>query len=61
VHTDWLLALPGVIGTAVGLSDGERCIKVLVADSNADTRRRIPDRLEGCRVVVEVTGIMRPR
>lgn len=60
-HTDSLLALPGVVGTAVALCEGERCIKVLVADSSADTRRRIPDRLEGYRVVVEVTGIIRPR
>jgi hypothetical protein len=60
-HTDSLLTLPGVVGTAVGLCDGERCIKVLVADSNADTRRRIPDKLEGYRVVIEVTGIIRPR
>ena len=60
-HTDSLLALPGVVGTAVGWCDGERCIKVLVADSNANTRRQIPDRLEGYRVVVEVTGIIRPR
>ena len=60
-HTDALLALPGVVGTAVGLCDGERCIKVLVADANADARRRIPDRLDGYRVVVEVTGIIRPR
>lgn len=55
-HTDSLMALPGVTGTAIGLCDGVRCIKVLVADSNPDTRARIPSRLEGYRVVVEVTG-----
>ena len=60
-HRDSLLALPGVVGTAVALCDGERCIKVLLADSNPDTRGRIPDRLEGYRVVVEVTGPIRPR
>jgi hypothetical protein len=60
-HTDALLALPGVVGTAVGLCDGERCIKVLLADANPDTRSRIPPRLEGYRVVVEVTGTIRPR
>ena len=60
-HSDSLMALPGVVGAAVGLCDAERCIKVLVADSNPDTRRRIPARLEGYRVVVEVTGIIRPR
>jgi hypothetical protein len=60
-HTDSLMALPGVVGTAIALCDGERCIKVFLADSNADTRSRIPPRLEGYRVVVEVTGTIRPR
>lgn len=60
-YTDSLMALPGVVGTAIGLCEGERCIKVLVADSNPATRRRIPDRLEGYRVLVEVTGTITPR
>jgi hypothetical protein len=60
-HTDSLLALPGVVGTAVGLCDGQPCIKVMVADTNAGTRARIPARLESYRVVVEVTGAIRPR
>jgi hypothetical protein len=59
-HTDSLMALPGVVGTAIGLCDGERCIKVLLADSSSDTKARIPDRLEGYRVVAEVTGTIRP-
>jgi hypothetical protein len=60
-HNDSLMALPGVVGTAIGLSDGERCIKVLVADSNVAAKTRIPARLEGYRIVVEVTGTIRPR
>jgi hypothetical protein len=60
-HSDSLMALPSVVGTAVGLCEGERCIKVLLADSNPDTQRRIPARLEGYRVVVEVTGTIKPR
>ena len=60
-HTDSLMALPGVVGTAIGLCEGERCIRVLVADSNPATKRRIPDRLEGYRVLVEVTGTITPR
>ena len=60
-HSDSLMALPGVVGTAIGLCDGERCIKVLVADSNPDTKKRIPDRLDGYRVLVEVTGTIKPR
>jgi len=55
------MMLPGVVGTAVGLCDGQRCIKVLVADSSAAAKARIPERLEGYRVVVEVTGVIRPR
>lgn len=60
-HTDSLMALPGVVGTAVGLCEGQRCIKVLVADSSAETTRRVPTRLEGYPVVVEVTGTVTPR
>jgi hypothetical protein len=60
-HTDSLMALPGVVGTAIGLCDGERCIKVFLADSTPDTKSRIPARLEGYRVVTEVTGTIRPR
>ena len=60
-HTDSLLALPGVVGTAIALCDGERCIKVFLADSNPATRSRIPARLDGYRVVTEVTGAIRPR
>jgi len=55
-HNDSLLALPGVVGTAIGLCDGARCIKVLVADSSAATKAKIPLRLEGYRVVVELSG-----
>ena len=60
-HTDALMALPGVVGTAIGVCDGERCIKVLLADSTAATKSRIPSRLESYRVVTEVTGTFRPR
>ena len=60
-HTDSLMALPGVAGTAIALCDGERCIKVFLADSSPASKGRIPSRLEGYRVVVEVTGTIRPR
>jgi hypothetical protein len=60
-HTDSLMALPGVVGTAVGLCEGQRCIKVLLADASPDTKRRIPSRLEGYRVVVEVAGTIKPQ
>ena len=60
-HTDSLMALPGVVGTAIGLCDGVPCIRVFLADANAAARRRIPEQLEGYPVKVEVTGPIRPR
>src|SRR2546426_8516042 len=60
-HTDSLMALPGVVGTAIGLCDGAPCIRVFLAASGAAARRRIPTQLEGYPVKVEVTGPIRPR
>ena len=61
LHTDSLMALPGVVGTAIGVCDGAPCIRVFLADSSAAVRKRIPERLEGHPVRAEVTGIVRPR
>src|SRR2546428_2101481 len=60
-HTDSLMALPGVVGTAIGLCDGAPCIRVFLADSGAASRRRIPEELEGYPLKVEVPGPIRPR
>jgi hypothetical protein len=60
-HNDSLMAMPGVVGTAIGLCDGERCIKVFTADAATGGKGTIPSSLEGYRVVVEVTGPIRPR
>ncbi len=62
-QTDSLMAVPGVVGTAIGLCDGAPCIRVLLraADDGGAARRRIPERLEGYAVRVEVTGPIRAR
>ncbi|PYP14267.1 MAG: hypothetical protein DMD52_14025 [Gemmatimonadetes bacterium] len=60
-HSDSLMALPGVVGTAVGLCDGVACIRVFLADSSAAARARIPAQLEGYAVKVEVTGPIQRR
>lgn len=61
-HTDSLMSLPGVVGTAIGMCDGgERCIKVLLDNSSPEAKARIPTRLEGFRVATEVSGTIRPR
>lgn len=53
-HTANLMAIPDVVGTAVGLDDiGKPVIQVLLA---SDKARGIPQELNGFRVVTKVTG-----
>ena len=60
-HRDSLMAVPGVVGTAIGVCDGAQCIRVFLAAEDPAARRRIPDRLEAYRVRVEVTGPIQAR
>lgn len=61
-YRDSLMTLPGVVGTAISLCErGERCIKVLLDDASPETLSRIPNRIEGYRVVTEVSETIRPR
>ncbi len=54
-HTERLLAIPGVVGTAVGLrADGRPAIKIFTAYAGV---AGLPDWLDGFPVVVEVTGM----
>jgi hypothetical protein len=55
-HTDSLMELPGVVGTALGRCDTVLCIRVFLSDSSAAVRRAIPETLEGYPVRAEVTG-----
>ncbi len=55
-HTPDLMAVPGVMGTAVGLAEnGEPLIKVYAARRGIEG---LPSRLEGIPVNVEVTGLI---
>ena len=58
-HTDSLMRIPGVVGTAIGLCDGTPCIKVLVVRATSELRKAIPDSLEGYRVILDETGTVR--
>jgi hypothetical protein len=58
-HTDAWMKIPGVVGTAIGLCDEKPCIKVLVVKSTGDLRKAIPDSVQGYRVIIEETGIIR--
>ena len=61
-HDKELIAIPGVVGVYVGLLEDGRtaCLKVMLARKDLETERKIPHLLEGYRVVVEVTGKIRP-
>jgi len=58
-HTDRLMSLPGVVGTAIGECEGKPCIQVLVVRKTPDLSRSIPHTLEGFPVVVVETGEIR--
>ena len=59
-HTDRLMSIPGVVGTAIGECDGSPCIKVLVVKKSTDIMNKIPSKLDGFPVAVEETGTIRP-
>lgn len=60
-HTEALMSLPGVVGTAQGICEGRDCIKVFVRKRTPELERRIPPVLEGYPVDIEETGEFRPR
>jgi PKD repeat protein len=53
-HTDSLLTIPGVVGTAVGLqADGAPVVKIYTESANV---AGLPKKLDGIPVIVQVTG-----
>ncbi|MDH3495235.1 MAG: hypothetical protein OER21_00520 [Gemmatimonadota bacterium] len=60
-YVDSLMAIPGVVGVAIGRCDDAPCIRVFLVDSAAAARAKIPGRLDGYPVRAEVTGPIRPR
>lgn len=55
-HTNSLMLLPGVVGTAQGLCSGEPCIRVFVVEETEELLEQIPDEIEGYAVDVQQTG-----
>lgn len=58
-HTDAWMAMPGVVGTAIGESKGKPCILILTASNTEQIRRQIPATVEGYPVVVQYVGEIR--
>ena len=55
-HTDTLMSLPGVVGTAQGECSGQPCIRLLVAERTEEPLKRIPTVIEGFQVTVYEVG-----
>jgi hypothetical protein len=60
-HNESLMALPGVVGTAIGRCEGTPCIRVFMRDSAAARTTRVAGQLEGYPVRVEVSGMFHAR
>ncbi len=60
-HTDTLMSIPGVVGTAQSECDGAPCIKVYAAEITDELRSRIPPTIEGYTVSIQETGPIRAR
>lgn len=59
IHTDSLMALPGVEGVGQGEQGGRPTVQVLVTELTTELRSRLPDELGGYRVQVVETGTIR--
>ena len=56
-----VMSLPGVVGTAIGLTEtGQEAILVFLAEDIAETRKKIPESVEGYPVIIQVTGELEP-
>ncbi len=58
-HTEELMSIPGVVGTAIGQCDQKPCIKVYVVKKTPDLERKVPQTLNGYPVMLEETGEIR--
>lgn len=60
-HDDELLKLTSVVGVAVGeLDDHTPCLLIMLAEENAETRRKIPQNIEGHPTKIVVSGVIEP-
>ena len=58
-YTDAWMALPGVIGTAIGRHENRPCILILTETDNDRIRENIPQTVEGYPVVIQHAGNVR--
>ncbi len=54
--TPQVMALPGVVGIAIGECEGKPCIKVMVASKTKELLARIPSTYKGYKVAIDEVG-----
>jgi len=61
-HEKELLVIENLVGVYVGLENDGRtpCLHVMLAQDSSEARQAIPSQIEGYKVVVEITGEIRP-
>ncbi|HYF39824.1 MAG TPA: hypothetical protein VD930_09060 [Gemmatimonadales bacterium] len=60
-HTDSLMRIPGVVGTAEGLCAGRPCVLVFVKQNTPEVRKAIPERIDGFEVELRESGPIQAR
>jgi hypothetical protein len=60
-HTPEWMQLAGVVGTGIGLCNGEPCIRIFLSRPSPETEAAIGERVEGHRIDFVVTGDFTPR
>jgi hypothetical protein len=58
-HTDAWMAIPGIVGTAIGQARGQPCILILTTWNTEQIRGSIAATVDGYPVVVQYTGDIR--
>jgi hypothetical protein len=58
-RTDPWMAMPGVLGTAIGVSQNRPCILILTSLDPSELQSKIPSTVEGYPVVIERTDEIR--
>ena len=58
-YTDRWMAIPGVVGTAIGQFEGKPCIRILAVKKTEELAKQIPSEVAGFPVVITETGEIR--
>ena len=58
-HTNEWMAIPGVVGTGIGQSEGKPCIMILTTANTERIREQIPSTVDGYPVLIRHTGQIR--